>query len=125
MKIRYLTLAIVGLFGCAEPEREDAASLDPTGGFETYYPNGQLHERGSYSNGVENGLFEKYYESGQLALKGFLSDGLWDGPWEGYTPDGQLHSKGSYADGEPCGVWLENGDPATYPDCPTDSDQMN
>lgn len=125
MKIRCLTLVVAGLVGCAEPGREDTSSLDPTGGFETYYPNGQLFEKGSYSNGLEDGPYERYYESGQLSVKGGFSDGLWDGPWESYAADGQLQARGSYADGERCGRWIEGGEDTMHPDCPTDRDPMN
>ena len=75
------------------------------GPFEEYYDNGQLWEKGSYSNGEWDGPFEEYYFNGQLWEKGSFSNGERDGPWEYYYDNGRLSWKGSYSNGELHGLY--------------------
>ena len=42
---------------------------------ETYYENGQLQVRGSYTAGEQDGPYETYYDNGQLQEKGTYKDG--------------------------------------------------
>ena len=48
-----------------------------------------------------SGVSVSHYEDGQLKEKGSYSNGEPDGIWEEYYKDGQLSSKGSYSNGEP------------------------
>ncbi|MDA8528605.1 toxin-antitoxin system YwqK family antitoxin [Opitutaceae bacterium] len=77
-----------------------------------YYDNGQLKSKGSYKNGIEDGLWECYWVNGRLWQKGSFKNGKQDGLWVQYDDNGQLKSKGSYKDGERDGLWEifdENG----------------
>jgi len=60
--------------------------------------------------------YESYYPDGQLMEKGFKLDGVLDGPYESYDSHGQLWTKGTYGDGEKYGEWLDvSGKMVTYP----------
>lgn len=37
--------------------------------WEYYYPNGQLHIKGSYKDGLKDGIWEYYYSDGDLDFK--------------------------------------------------------
>ena len=89
------------------------------GPWEFYYENGQLEQKGSYSNGEWDGPWEFYYENGQLERKGSYSNGELDGPLEAYDENGQLMGSGTFSNGEPCGEWILEGEPVTYDPCPS------
>jgi len=46
------------------------------GYWEYYYPNGQLHIKGSYVSGEKEGIWEYYNEDGSLKSKILLLNGL-------------------------------------------------
>ena len=106
-------------------EKGTFSNGEPDGPWESYYENGQLHKKGSYSNGEQVGPYEEYYENGQFWVKGSWSNGVPVGPYEEYDENGQLSWKGSYSNGERCGEWFDEGSTVTYDPCPTDSDEMN
>jgi len=105
---------------------EARAALIPC---KTYFPNGQLFEKGfkkpdlavrhdehptdTDSMGDEwDGPYESYYENGQLWAKGTFVAGELDGPAELYHENGQLWAKGTYRVGQkdgPAELYHENG----------------
>ena len=70
------------------------------------------------SDEEQNGPYERYFENGQLYEKGSYSNGEQDGPWENYYENGQLWLKGSYSNGERCGEWIMLGETVTFRPCP-------
>ena len=55
-----------------------------TGTSISYYENGQLWEKITYTNGEVDGSIESYYENGQLHLKGTYKNGGLDGLSKSY-----------------------------------------
>ena len=45
------------------------------GCWEYYYPNGQLHIKGSYVSGEKEGIWEYYYSDGDLDFKVLFKNG--------------------------------------------------
>jgi antitoxin component YwqK of YwqJK toxin-antitoxin module len=43
--------------------------------WEYYYPNGQLHIKGSYVSGEKDGIWEYYYSDGDLDFKVLFENG--------------------------------------------------
>ena len=88
---------------------------------EVYFANGQVRHIQVYRAGVrEDGRVDTYWENGQLESTGLFKDAKREGPYESYHENGQLNEKGTHKDGEPCGEWVEDGDPVTYDPCPPD-----
>ena len=48
------------------------------GYWEYYHPNGNLHSKGNYVNGLENGYWESYYSDGEIWLRGNFINGLYE-----------------------------------------------
>ena len=57
------------------------------GPFESFYSNGQVKERGAYSDGKREGRWEQFYAGGQLKSKGDFNNGVGVVKW--YDKDGQ------------------------------------
>ena len=87
---------------------------------------------------IKDGPFERYHENGQLWNKGTFTDGERHGPWESYHENGQLWWKGTYNENERvvrreptrtesarCGEWMEEGETITYDPCPPDLEGGN
>jgi hypothetical protein len=93
---------------------------------EVYFANGQVRHIQVYRAGVrEDGRVDTYWENGQLESTGLFKDAKREGPYESYHENGQLNEKGTHKDGEPCGEWVEDGDPVTYDPCPPDPEGGN
>jgi antitoxin component YwqK of YwqJK toxin-antitoxin module len=78
------------------------------GPWASYYPNGQLWEKGNYKDGKREGPSVEYYDNGrngQLVNKGNYKDGKKEGPWAFYD-NGQLMGKGNFKDGKQEGLWV-------------------
>jgi len=88
-------------------------STEPyTGQCYGYYENGQKGLRGSYVNGVRDGVWEYWYSNGQKKVEGKYKNGLKEGQWLYWYPGGQLRIKAFYKDNEMDGtnIWYyENG----------------
>jgi antitoxin component YwqK of YwqJK toxin-antitoxin module len=66
---------------------------------ETYYKNGQLHERYEVDEkGVKHGLYESWFENGQLRTKCTYQNDKKNGLYEFWDYDGQLKQKDLYID---------------------------
>lgn len=112
------------------------------GRYERYFENGQLFEEGTYTEGRRTGPYRAYWESGALYEEGMYEDGRFHGPrrwylegrlvelvtyqhgvmeglYERYREDGELALKGMLRAGNPCGLWIENDEPISYPSCRT------
>lgn len=77
-----------------------------------YYENGQKGLRGSYTNGIKNGVWEYWYSNGQKKVEGKYKMGVKVGQWVYWYPSGQVRIKANYVDNEMDGTnyWFyENG----------------
>lgn len=88
-------------------------SPDPyTGQCYGYYENGQKGLRGSYVNGVRDGLWEYWYSNGQKKVEGKYIMGKKNGQWLYWYSSGQLRIKANYLNNEMDGIniwYYENG----------------
>lgn len=88
-------------------------SPDPyTGQCYGYYENGQKGLRGSYVNGVRDGLWEYWYSNGQKKVEGKYKMGEKTGQWLYWYSSGQLRIKANYQNNEMDGIniwYYENG----------------
>ena len=66
---------------------------------EEKYPNGQLHVRATYDNGLLNGLFQMWHDNGQLYISWNMKNGKYDGPFLGYDENGKCCKLVHYKDG--------------------------
>ena len=110
------------------------------GRYERYFESGALFEEGTYEEGRQEGPYRAYWETGALYEEGTYEDGRYHGPrrwyldgrlvevvtyqhgvmeglYERYRVDGELALKGLLRAGNPCGLWIENDKPITYPAC--------
>lgn len=76
------------------------------GPFEEYYENGQLKEKCTYKDGLQDGLCEQYNKNGQLSAKYTYRSGILNGPCEFYQ-EGRLFQKRFYVDGQIAPDWTE------------------
>ena len=84
-------------------------------------PSSPLTGNGWGEEQEHTGGFETYYENGQLWVKGTMKEGDWDGPYESYYPNGELRSKGMFTAGLSCGDWIIEGEvefPVDFGSCP-------
>jgi hypothetical protein len=95
-----------------EPYSGDVISVfetDPT----------KTRELGTLRSGHWHGIYETYYFNGQLESKISYSNGEFDGPLERYYFDGKMIAKGSYNKGARCGEWFDvDGTEDSHPACP-------
>ena len=63
---------------------------------EEKYPNGQLHVRATYENGLLNGLFQMWHDNGQLYISCNMKNGKYDGLFFGYDQNGTLCKSVNY-----------------------------
>jgi len=84
----------------------EIGSNNPFTGVSVNYKNGQIKERKTFKDGVQEGLWEKYryYDNGQLWETENYKDGKRDGLWEWYRENGQLFSRENFKDGVPEGL---------------------
>ncbi|MDB9737877.1 toxin-antitoxin system YwqK family antitoxin [Gammaproteobacteria bacterium] len=71
-----------------------------TGTSISYYENGQLEEKITYTNGELDGSMELYFGNGQLQNKVTNKNGVLDGPSEVYFKNGQLQINTNFKNGE-------------------------
>lgn len=57
--------------------------------YEERYPNGQLKIKGTYHNGIEDGLWEEWYENGQKKIERNFKDGIPVGKWKKWDETGK------------------------------------
>lgn len=77
-----------------------------------YYENGQKGLRGSYVNGIKDGLWEYWYSNGQKKVEGRYNMGKKEGQWNYYYPSGKIRIKSNYKNNEMDGIniwYYENG----------------
>ena len=74
------------------------------GEYESYYKNGQLYVKTTYSNGELHGEYESYYEKGQLSIKKTCYNGELHGEYEKYLSDGSLQRRCNYDMGLKIGI---------------------
>lgn len=83
------------------------------GDYISYYPNGQIRNKGSFFNADVHGEWEYYYENGQMSAKGSYLFGLSHGEWQGWHEDGTLYSSNTYEFGSKTGeqrLYQKNGE---------------
>ena len=68
------------------------------GPFKTFYPNGQVKEKGAYKDGERDGRWEQFYAGGQLKSKGNFENG--DGVVKWFDKEGQWLSTERWVEGE-------------------------
>ncbi len=94
-----------------EPYSGDVMSVFPTDQTKT-------RELGTLKEGRWHGIYETYYFNGQLESKISYSNGEFDGPLERYYFDGQVIARGTYDKGTRCGEWFDvDGTEDSYPPC--------
>jgi len=80
-----------------------------TGEYITYFENGNIQEKGNYSNGIKRGEWSTYYENGQIYKKDLYDEnGKLNGPFVYFFEDGQLFQKGNYHNGNLDGWWEQH-----------------
>ena len=62
--------------------------------FIEYIPNGTKVIEGNYKEDVKNGSWEYFFETGSKDMKGSFKNGLQDGEWNYWYPNGDLYYKG-------------------------------
>ncbi len=72
------------------------------GDFTTFYANGQLHEKGKYTDGELDGEWISYFENGKIDEKGQYVNGVLSGEWISYYENGKIHQKGNCSNGLWC-----------------------
>ena len=65
-----------------------------------YHKNNVLVEKGTYKEGVKNGIFTEYYSDGTPKSETPITDGKVDGVVKEYHPDGTLESEKGYKAGK-------------------------
>lgn len=77
----------------------------------TYFPNGQIAEKTSYSNGEKDGESLIYSEKGQLMKELHYRNGKLDGHAIYYDASGEKKMEGDYSMGDKTGSWkyYQNG----------------
>ena len=76
-----------------------------TGEWSYYYLSGELRMVGEVSGGKNVGLWEYFYESGGKKMEGALVEGKRSGLWIIYTANGAKQSEGKYEDNTRVGTW--------------------
>ena len=61
------------------------------GPFEEYYPNGQLKDKGNYTNKQRNGIFKSWYENGNLLSEFHYANGIRTDTGKSYYENGELY----------------------------------
>jgi uncharacterized protein len=82
------------------------------GGFERFYRDGSLWERGTHVAGALDGTHEKWWNNGRLALREHHVAGALDGPYVRDYADGTRWERATYAKGRRVGAyrkWWKNG----------------
>lgn len=65
----------------------------------TFFPSGQMHTKGNFTNGKLDSLFYVYYETGELKEKVTMRESTENGPFEEYYKNGKVHWQGTFIDG--------------------------
>jgi TonB family protein len=82
-------------------------TLIKDGKFETYYPTGDLREKGSYSNDLKVGSWTTFYISGEKDSYGnYDLEGEKDSIWVNLYKNGEIYYIGRYWNGDKNGEWL-------------------
>lgn len=77
-----------------------------------YFENGQKGLRGSYVNGLRDGLWEYWYSNGEKKVEGRYKMGKKEGQWNYYFPSGKIRIKANYKNNEMDGIntwYFESG----------------
>ena len=84
-----------------------------------YHDNGQMKSKGTFKDGIEDGLHTEWYENGQKSEETTYKDGmLMD--WTEWYGNGQKSEEITYKDGELGGLhieWYENGQKKSEGSC--------
>lgn len=78
------------------------------------YQDSVLISRGSYLNGLPEGLWTSWYENGQMKEEGHYKEGLKTGMWVEWYDDGEIMWKGEWEDGLRQVKHLENRAKVTF-----------
>ena len=77
-----------------------------TGGWVTYWVNGQINLASQYVNGKLDGLNTTYYPNGSIADVVSCRNDVLDGAATAYYSSGKIQSKGQYRTGAQVGHWI-------------------
>ncbi|MDD2987159.1 hypothetical protein [Flavobacterium sp.] len=75
-------------------------------GFEKFYLDNQLAEKGSFSYGQKEGSWRTWHKNGLLDTKQYWQDGRKHGAFFSYNTNGVLVEKGSFKKGNKNGRWI-------------------
>lgn len=78
----------------------------------SYYPNGLIHTKRNYLQGLEHGRFEAFDRDGNLTSQIHYKYGKLDGEFTAYHDNGKIREHGYYQSGEltdTLKIWYENG----------------
>ncbi len=102
--------AIKERFFTAHPDPRRGSRYGP---YESFYKDGQVHEKFTYNGYKKTGLYQRYYPDGRLALKCiYRNKPIWqqeelEGPYESYYENGQPKVKCNYKDAKLNGLYKE------------------
>jgi len=71
----------------------------------SYYPNGIVHRKGAYRNGLYEGVWYTYYENGKLKNQGSYKQGNPEGFWMFWNEKGIKTHEGNFLNGKESGPW--------------------
>lgn len=70
-----------------------------------YYPTGELRMKGTVVDGKNVGIWQYFYETGSKKMEGELVDGKREGLWTIYYAKGTKQSEGTYESNKRVGTW--------------------
>ncbi len=79
------------------------------GGFEAYFPSGQLYEKGEMKKGAKQGEWIRWFESGTKREVIHYKRGVSHGVFIRYNEEGVVTESGSYKKGIKHGKWYASG----------------
>ena len=75
------------------------------GQWETFFPNDSPREKGAFTNGQQSGKWSFYYRSGELREEGEIENNSKVGTWTQYHKNGKKWGEGAYKNGQQNGEW--------------------
>lgn len=91
--------------GSLRCEQEFAGDL-PNGTCLTYFPNGKVLKRETYTNGIKHGPWEEFYDSGRKKGQGSYKEGALHDSFELWFADGVSEIRGKFINGHKDGMWV-------------------
>ena len=111
-----LSILIIFLPGCTGPSSPQQSiltnmsgkgspeSLNFTGLYKNYHPEGYLYSETNYENGIKNGPAKKYYDDGKIHTTMYYSNGLLSDTSTWYYKSGTPYRKTPYLNGNAHGL---------------------